>query len=49
MSDTVRDLLGDEAKRAEYRARGFQRAKTWPTEEATIAQLEGIYAELAPT
>ncbi|GIF60901.1 glycosyl transferase [Asanoa iriomotensis] len=49
VAEAVRELLGDEAKRAEYRARGLQRAKTWPTEEATVAQLEAIYAELAPT
>ncbi|MDG4824548.1 glycosyltransferase family 4 protein [Asanoa sp. WMMD1127] len=49
VSDAVRDLLGDEAKRAEYRARGFQRAKTWPSEEAMLSQLEGIYGELVPT
>jgi glycosyltransferase involved in cell wall biosynthesis len=49
VSDAVRDLLGDAAKRADHRARGLQRAKTWPTAEATLAQLEEIYSELAPT
>ncbi|MEV4624305.1 glycosyltransferase family 4 protein [Asanoa sp. NPDC049573] len=49
VAEAVRDLLGDEAKRAEYRARGLLRAKTWPTEAATVAQIAGIYAEFAPT
>jgi glycosyltransferase involved in cell wall biosynthesis len=49
VSEAVRDLLGDEAKRADFRARGLQRAKTWPTEAVTVAQLAGIYAEFAPT
>ncbi|GIF75563.1 glycosyltransferase family 4 protein [Asanoa siamensis] len=49
VAEAVREMLGDEAKRAEYRARGLQRAKTWPTEEATVTQLDRIYAELAPT
>ena len=48
VADAVRELLGDEAKRAEFRARGIQRAKTWPTEEATLAQVEEVYAELSP-
>ena len=48
VAEAVGDLLGDEARRAELRTRGIQRAKTWPTEEATLAQVEEVYAELAP-
>ncbi|MFI6763717.1 glycosyltransferase family 4 protein [Micromonospora sp. NPDC050417] len=44
----VRDLLADDVRRAELGRRGLARAGTWPTEAETVAQLVGLYAELAP-
>ncbi|MFG1780675.1 glycosyltransferase family 4 protein [Micromonospora sp. NPDC049051] len=44
----VRDLLDDEARRAELARRGAERAATWPSEADTLAQLAALYAELAP-
>ncbi|RKR91756.1 glycosyltransferase involved in cell wall biosynthesis [Micromonospora pisi] len=44
----VRDLLADDARRAELGRRGIARAGTWPTEAETVAQLAALYAELAP-
>lgn len=43
----VRRLLGDPAARAEYAARGAARAATWPGPAQTLAQVRGVYAELA--
>ncbi|MDG4798391.1 glycosyltransferase family 4 protein [Micromonospora sp. WMMD1082] len=43
----VRELLDDDAGRAELARRGAARAATWPTEAATVAQLAALYAELA--
>lgn len=44
----VRDLLDDPARRADLARRGADRAAGWPTEADTLAQLAGLYAELAP-
>ncbi|NES16522.1 MULTISPECIES: glycosyltransferase family 4 protein [Micromonospora] len=44
----VRDLLDDDARRAELARRGAARAATWPTEADTVAALVDVYAELAP-
>ncbi|MFC4147228.1 glycosyltransferase family 4 protein [Micromonospora mangrovi] len=45
----VRELLDDEARRADLARRGAARAATWPTETDTVATLAALYAELAPT
>ncbi|MFJ8582668.1 glycosyltransferase family 4 protein [Micromonospora sp. NPDC093277] len=45
---TVRDLLDDEARRADLARRGAARAATWPTEADTVAALAALYAELVP-
>lgn len=42
----VRDLLADPAARARYARRGRARAATWPTSAQTLAQVQGVYAEL---
>jgi glycosyltransferase involved in cell wall biosynthesis len=44
----VRELLDDDARRADLARRGAARAATWPTEADTVAALAGLYAELAP-
>ncbi|MFR9779517.1 glycosyltransferase family 4 protein [Micromonospora sp. MS34] len=44
----VRDLLDDEARRADLGRRGAARAATWPTEADTVTALADLYAELAP-
>lgn len=44
----VRDLLDDDARRADLARRGAARAATWPTEADTVAALADLYAELAP-
>jgi glycosyltransferase involved in cell wall biosynthesis len=46
LDSAVRALMADPARRAEYAARGRQRAATWPTEEQTGALLTSVYAEL---
>ena len=42
----IEQLLDDPLQRAEYGKRGLRQAATWPTEADTIAQVEGVYAEL---
>jgi glycosyltransferase involved in cell wall biosynthesis len=44
----VRELLDDDARRADLGRRGAARAATWPTEADTVAGLADLYAELAP-
>ncbi|HEY3503023.1 MAG TPA: glycosyltransferase family 4 protein [Actinocatenispora sp.] len=46
LSDAVTALLDDDAARARYADAGRRRAETWPTEAATRAQAEAVYAEL---
>ncbi|SCL25580.1 Glycosyltransferase involved in cell wall bisynthesis [Micromonospora rhizosphaerae] len=48
VDSAVRELLDDEARRAELARRGAGRAATWPTEADTVAALVAVYAELAP-
>jgi glycosyltransferase involved in cell wall biosynthesis len=40
-------LLDDPALRAGYARRGVERAATWPTEADTLAQVTGVYDDLA--
>jgi len=42
----VTGLLADPARRAALAGRGSERARTWPTEADTLAQVEAVYAEL---
>jgi glycosyltransferase involved in cell wall biosynthesis len=42
----VRDLLADEARRADLARRGRERAATWPTEADTVAELAALYTQL---
>jgi glycosyltransferase involved in cell wall biosynthesis len=42
----VTELLDDPARAAELGARGRERARTWPTEDDTAAQVAAVYAEL---
>lgn len=44
----VRDLLDDEARRADLARRATARAATWPTEADTTGALVDLYAELTP-
>lgn len=44
----VTDLLDDAGRRAALAARGPVQASTWPTERDTLAQIVGVYADLAP-
>lgn len=42
----VRELLDHPERAAELGARGRERARTWPTEDDTAAQVGAVYAEL---
>lgn len=42
----VRKLLGDEQARAQLAERGRAQAATWPDEQATVAGVRDVYAEL---
>ena len=46
LDTAVRDLLTDPAKRADYAARGPERAATWPQERDTVADVLAAYAEV---
>jgi glycosyltransferase involved in cell wall biosynthesis len=48
VADAVARMLADPALRAEYARRGVAQAATWPTLRDTVAQVLGVYAELAP-
>jgi glycosyltransferase involved in cell wall biosynthesis len=45
----VRELLDDPRLRADYAARGPERATLWPTEEDTIADVRAAYAAVTST
>jgi glycosyltransferase involved in cell wall biosynthesis len=42
----VRELLADDALRADYAARGPRRAAQWPAEDDTVAAVRAAYAEV---
>jgi glycosyltransferase involved in cell wall biosynthesis len=42
----VRDLLGDDGRRADLSRGGTAQAATWPTETETVAVVTALYAEL---
>ncbi|KIQ65906.1 glycosyltransferase [Kitasatospora griseola] len=46
LGGAVRELLGDEQRRAELAAAGRAQARTWPDEAATVAQVLSVYDEL---
>ncbi|MFI0240671.1 glycosyltransferase family 4 protein [Streptomyces sp. NPDC016845] len=46
LARAVERLLDDPARRAELRDRGRAQAASWPTEDATIAQVLSVYDEL---
>ena len=46
LGGAVRELLGDEKRRAELADAGRVQARTWPDEAATVAQVLSIYDEL---
>ncbi|GGQ97344.1 glycosyltransferase family 4 protein [Kitasatospora griseola] len=46
LGGAVRELLGDEQRRAELVAAGRAQARTWPDEAATVAQVLSVYDEL---
>lgn len=43
----VRELLDDPAARARYARAGAAKAASWPTSAQTLAQVQGVYAELS--
>lgn len=46
LTEAVVRLLGDPARRELLRDRGVRQAATWPTEDATVAQVLSVYDEL---
>ncbi|MEU6393784.1 glycosyltransferase family 4 protein [Streptomyces sp. NPDC046939] len=46
LARAVERILSDPARRAELRDRGRAQAASWPTEDATIAQVLSVYDEL---
>ncbi|MGW0735809.1 glycosyltransferase family 4 protein [Streptomyces sp. NPDC002851] len=46
LAAAVTGLLADPARRARLRAKGFAQAASWPTEDATVAQILSVYDEL---
>jgi glycosyltransferase involved in cell wall biosynthesis len=46
LDNAVRRLIKDGPARAELAARGSAQAATWPDEDATVAELRKLYAEL---
>lgn len=46
LADAVTSLLADPARRARLAAAGQAQARTWPTEDETIAQVLSVYDEL---
>ena len=46
LDNAVRELLGDPALRADYAARGPERAATWPREADTVVDVLAAYAEV---
>ncbi|MGX4733085.1 glycosyltransferase family 4 protein [Kitasatospora griseola] len=46
LGGAVRELLGDERRRAELADAGRAQARTWPDEAATVAQVLSVYDEL---
>ena len=46
---TVREMLDDPERRADYAARGPRRAAQWPTEEDTVADVRAAYASVTST
>ncbi len=48
LAEAVSGLLGDPARRTELAEAGRRQARTWPTEDDTIAQVLSVYDELCP-
>lgn len=46
LAEAVRRLLGDPGRRDELRHKGDAQAASWPTEDATVAQVLSVYDEL---
>lgn len=47
LAEAVARLLADPERGARLRAEGLAQAATWPTEDETVAQILGVYDELA--
>ncbi|GIJ51958.1 glycosyl transferase [Virgisporangium aliadipatigenens] len=48
LAHAVDDLLGDPARLRMFHQKSLETARSWPTEAGTVAQVLGVYRELAP-